>query len=1325
MAAPPPPAVPAPAPAPAPRVISAEELLLRGLLEPSAGQRQAVLYAAGGGGPGVALAAGGGGQAPNILLFSEPWEIEMVKQYNINPATFGAILQFWLSANRMPPGDAIQNAQTLLGLLGARQGAEQDDRAAWLIQSGTGALIDVHLVKDAVAFMQARVSPADLPQELSDVLTFETAADALSRTLGRNVLLESGRFDLVTQEDYAEAVYARAYSQLPDGVQLPVLANIRVNLGGGGGPAAQGPLGRAAPSYLLLEAARSLRARGFHLTLPFSYDFAIRASGRLQEASPQLAPGKTAPRASEAKRPPAASRRRTQRLRTAMRLQEKLASVRAELANANQLNAPGTAAGLGGPAGGVTTSDWLADLRRQHLANRLGGSDLTELAVEQLASEVEILGSGPLGTLMQAHDLAYRDAVAWPSSLLAELGMLRMRYVRHVADAWADERMGATDDALRALGFDVSGTNTFLRTRQAMLATLWTSLVSRAVRRLMQQLADEYNLLKMPVSGGERAHFTRRWLDAAWIQHTFPGGSPDISDLSMLRQIGLALHSEQTLRDTADEWLLLRLATHPGESASDLRAFLRDRILVPDVMRRLPADVGGVVRNWDTQLRQVLRDGLDAELWRTREDRQRTRAGESTEALEMLYGTLYAIEALETVQAAGRRQDVAIEQLGLARDAYRALATLVAFPANASALMALRGARGQSILDQREAAGMLSDEINAGAAGLDLAAARQDADSMLFTLLGPFVTRSPPEYMPRPYSEAATAPEKVREAARDADAELYLLLAATRFPAETSAGLLPPDTLPSAPDVRLHRKDILEYEARRLIWQLTHDLDGGSEEQETVDPPVTRVLNLDADDGLDEGEVTFVVSLPMLEPGVRSVTATLVRRDRGTQTFVPVPGVASVTEDDLSSLDWAHELTLYLTPDVRALEAAGTAEYSVRLSLGHYSSTPGRLPAAGLVVTQPGRTPSVALQFTRGCVRCGERYAVGTEDSSLSTCHWEENVGALDLEQQHRYDADLLDSISLHRSLRSAEDVVLAHLDAFTPKAAGSAAVIVASEWAGLQDALKGEAARALLPGSREDLTAAHPHALRIYLEEIDYERMLLLLKASWESDRLEYTGARFAPGVASYKRGPWIYKSNRLFIRLFDNMLAKLRSRVLPRVERKEGEVWSYARLVAAGALLDDDDNPDFDALKANWGVMNEKAQALRRFGSAHYLGRHSAATRRPDLLLASVNPREWDLVPQAERDTYAYVRQGQTGQASAVRVNTSRATRRCTSDALTYQQLQKDATQHAEAATAAFGRGDGNAAGVWLERLDKTLRSYNTLLLSGSSSDAAFFAS
>lgn len=1372
---PPPPA----AAAPTPRTRTDEEILLAQLLEPTLGQRQAADPAV----PGVAR----GGERANILLFSEPWELALVRDRNINPATFTAILQFWLSGGQKRMANVIQEAQALLDRGGP--GLGQDARAAWLMTEAPMRILDVHIVADVLAYLQSRVRPENLPLELSEALQYDVSGDALARALEKHVLVQQGRMDDLQRQDYEGAVYVRAQASLPNRVQALTEENLQLATGARGGTHTI-PVFRAAPSQLVAAAAKALVTAGLTAPLSFSYEVCLLSSPKLASESDAVAADKDSPPRHTLGRPRTkAGKDRALLLRRAMHLQQKLASVNAELGNENRL---GASAGPG-IVGGLTPSDWMADIRRQRLADAFGSSDIFRIGETpglDMGRLVEELGGSTtlaVAQLFQAHDLAYRDALAWPSDKLAELGTLRMRHIRGVVDAWAEERMREAEDALvHSAMLYVPDEDQFLRSRQALLARLWISLVEPSVNSLLSSLANGFNLLKMPLSGSERAHFTRRWLDLAFDQHKRESlGMAEAvevrryDEIGMLRQISLALHTEDSLRDTAQEWSQLRHALNPGDTPDEIRDFLDKRVLLRDTLGALPTDHErtGVVLGWRRQLEGALRDGLDAMLLGRYMEERRKREASATDSprdqLKRLYAALYQSEVAQVMseiyKAGGSAVPADIPRLlaDATKEAYLSLGELVAFPVTGHELADLRSgsAPAKTIRDALQ----LGDPIQAivtaatnyvaslgtGApavpgTGDQLTKAALNVDVVMHGRLVHLLSRHPPEFLP-PGLRDLPGPEAA-EKANEAVQELLNMLSQFRYPQVARSGGAGVGSLPEQPilgDVRLHRRELLEYEARRLLWQLTHD---PSEPEDEGDSDPSRILSIDHDwaqgtpeaglgAGLRDGDVRVQVRIPLVEPGVHAVTATLVRRNPETGTYAPLPtdlaSGTSVTEEGLSPADWGRDLVIHLIPPSRSLLSLGSSEYSVRLQLkyrsimdpGHATPVPR---AVDVTMPHPSKGRSrVQILFTEACVRCRKRYVrhrhghtfEGEPEqpgaNSWSACSWWESPGAVQAEVQAAYDESLQGSLVEFMSLGNAEDVVRRHASAF------DGVNFLESEWAALRAM---PAVGPLLPEDRQDMTVDNPNLLRIYLEAMDYGQALRTMLHTWRLDRLEYTdedvSRRLArlplavresgPRISKYE--PWFDKSNAVFVRVLGTLLRKYETRVLPRLsaqQRKSKEPWSYYRLVQEGYLRDGDDDPELSSESTH--KQRQKTDALREFDSIHYVGAHSPSRRSPDLLEAVVSQTAWNDLEPRERARYEHVREalgpahdGQTNIAFGVRMPTRPTGAGGEQAALLWKEAQvlrdqiESAIRDTHAATVS----------VKLYELDQLLRRYNRLL-------------
>jgi len=197
------------------------------------------------------------------------------------------------------------------------------------------------------------------------------------------------------------------------------------------------------------------------------------------------------------------------------------------------------------------------------------------------------------------------------------------------------ERASALEQAIEATGLtQPSGAaaiapGVYVRTRQALVSGLWGELLVPVVVTLLEYVTQHVNLLKLPLSGSERQYFTHRWLDAEREVAAGSGGVRAQDEVGMLRQICLALHSRQSLRDLATGWAETRAAVHPGESRQALLDWLALGVLGREQLDRLTTDDAstGVVLGFDGEMARAMISGLDADLYARQEvesDRVRT-----------------------------------------------------------------------------------------------------------------------------------------------------------------------------------------------------------------------------------------------------------------------------------------------------------------------------------------------------------------------------------------------------------------------------------------------------------------------------------------------------------------------------------------------------------------------------------------------------------------------------------------------------------------------------------------------------------------------------
>jgi len=182
----------------------------------------------------------------------------------------------------------------------------------------------------------------------------------------------------------------------------------------------------------------------------------------------------------------------------------------------------------------------------------------------------------------------------------------------------------------------------------------------------------------------------------------------------------------------------------------------------------------------------------------------------------------------------------------------------------------------------------------------------------LLRALRPFITRPRLEYMTHDLSAPLPVPERDERLYR-ASSELRALFAVAAH--ADAPGLRSAPESPEIPvlgDLRLHRQEILEYEARRLLWALGHE-EEERDDDEGEAPGDGTTLYVDWDwaqsDGLRDGDLRFALNVPMLEPAVESLEAELLYRGASDMAFEPMP---------VSLREGTRVVASDLAPEVRA-----------------------------------------------------------------------------------------------------------------------------------------------------------------------------------------------------------------------------------------------------------------------------------------------------------------------------------------------------------------------------------------------------------------------
>lgn len=928
---------------------AAKRALLKQLLEPTMRQVATLAY------------------TPEELL---PWEASLIRgtpgvggapaaSEGINPDTFLAIIHYWelKKANNpaiITPNSFVQN------LLFTH--TTNDDRAKWLTTTGAAWLVDVGVLQEATQYLLRRDLTTLAPAE---VTTADKVLDLYQDWLGGGRLelgvddaMSGAMRDLTQKGTVVDARLADETTAL-----RPVLEVLQAQKTG----SSTTPVTPITPvPAVLLGATTALRDAGVTQdSMPALEGPWIEAPAHLamtSEGTLALEPGVTVHHHALT-RSEEASQLLYFLLPTLRALREQIS-------------------GSAAPSYG---RNWLAAVeedRRMHLLRTTGISDTLDGALQEVREAVG--GSGEVAAVMRAQDSAFRNVALWPLSMLSALSERRLRRLVAAVNQWRVRVLQSADRTLQTLGWTgpAASASAVRDLRLALIEPLWNDHLTPLVRSLLSEMGRRLNVLQVPLSGDDRAFFTHRYLDLAF-RYTHRAQTPmraeEMDEMNLLHKIVYPLHTAATFKAEVDAWRAIRMRSAvDAEVDNFVDATLASESAGLDVA---PSEAEtGVVRDLDSKIAGALTEVLDAQL--------AARTGDSASLLEEFYAALYAAEALSFVDDVGKRAGATVASVQVAAsDAgvrlIRAIGSLFALPVAPAALddFLVKRANGvrarvdptiQAELDAAEAAGGVRTATVAAVAKT-VGGLRADA------LLAPITTKAAGVNVIQtgrsgvsltlPAGSALTTPPLLAETVAR-DQKMYVAKPASPEKAlEELSFVLRVELLNSVaptkePPVYIMRRDVLEYELRRLLRLI--EPDQGERYRPTS-------LYLDALDTSLQQVGRVVARLPPLTPLVERVEATLTQR-HGTEAWQDLAVTQSLrVSQNPNGLVFALPI-----PPVSSWRARGSMQFGIKLTY-HFADT---------LVAKRTLEPSAAAKviFVRPCGRCNTLY--DESDNNGLVCRW-------------------------------------------------------------------------------------------------------------------------------------------------------------------------------------------------------------------------------------------------------------------------------------------------------------------------------------------------